>query len=58
MSEKWEEVAHRCHRLKVFKGWIVETWAESQGGDRLAICFVPDQWHEWKLNENNSKGGE
>lgn len=56
MNEEWEQIADHCHRLKVFGGWIVESWAVTDNhGDRIALCFVPDNLHQWEITENNTK---
>ncbi len=58
MGENWERIAEHCQRLKVWGGWVVESWAVTgEGGDRIALCFVPDEKHEWKLTENKPKEG-
>lgn len=57
MSEKlaWEQLPYkefktpvsfdgrRCWRLKVPNGWVFMAANES------AVCFIPDEKHEWKL---------
>lgn len=57
-SEKWQKVTRNSRRLKVFGGWVFEDWTTTNNGDRLAICFIPDPQHNWKLNENKTKEGE
>ena len=58
MMEEWEQIADHCHRLKVYGGWIVESWAVTgNSGDRIGLCFVPDPQHYWEMPENKTKEG-
>lgn len=37
-------------RMKVPGGWVVKQVIQ-QGTASVALCFVPDPGHEWKLEE-------
>lgn len=44
----WEKIDECTERARVHKGWLVRHWSDD-GGTRMAICFVPDPMHGWKL---------
>ena len=59
---KWENIDEQHKRAKVHGGWLVKTFEDvfcnihgpdtrpEQGYEwRVAMCFVPDLKHEWKL---------
>ena len=68
MNQKlnWEQLDGYNQRAKVFGGWIVKTYEDChislhddmppQTGYewRIATCFVPDQKHEWTLEDESS----
>ena len=61
MALVWEQIDNYHQRAKVFGGWLVKAYedkvhyAESirRTGDDLSIAmaFVPDSNHEWKIKE-------
>ena len=59
---QWEDVdPGRMERAKIHGGWLVrafENVSHDRGGElqqgwdwRVALCFVPDPTHEWKIRE-------
>lgn len=63
----WEQIDDYHLRAKVIGGWIVKAYEDVMHQDpneedqwdsgydyRVAICFVPDQNHEWKLEEDKA----
>ena len=58
---EWEEIDSHHQRAKVFGGWLVkadepvshvmiEGDVDSGWDWRVAMAFVPDPRHEWKVN--------
>lgn len=61
---EWEDIDFYHKRTKVFGGWLVKAYEDvfresnysrnQYGKDwRIAMCFVPDPNHEWKIGESN-----
>jgi len=59
---EWEAIDAYHQRPRVHGGWLVKAYEEVlharecaglvPGWDwRIAMCFVPDPNHEWKLNK-------
>lgn len=50
---KWETVTDDkeagCSRLKVFGGWLVVAWVNSEKTLPESLVFVPDPEHKWGL---------
>lgn len=57
---EWEQIDEYHRRAKIKGGWLVKAYedvihdTESQGRVpgwdwRIAMCFVPDSMHAWKL---------
>lgn len=46
---KWECLDSYTDRAKVIGGWLVRSYSERAAFQPvpMAICFVPDQNHEW-----------
>ena len=57
MKSKWEYVFENNHtvgdtrRLKVFGGWVFNTWSKDHDGDVVSecACFIPDPEHKWEI---------
>lgn len=60
----WEEIDPWHKRLSVPGGWVLKTFEDvihdkSDGGRgmvsgwdwRVAMCFIPDPEHEWKIKD-------
>jgi len=49
----WESVGEQSRRAKTPTGWIVNTWSYDYDGNIVceSMCFVPDEKHEWILEE-------
>ena len=61
---KIEQIDNNHQRLKVFGGWLVKAYTPvvhmmpdqgfQEGWDwRIAMAFVPDPKHEWKIKKSN-----
>jgi len=51
-SKEWEYFEKGTRRMKVFGGWIFNTYSwDSNDGEvkSEALCFVPDPKHEWVI---------
>jgi len=42
----WERVTKSTERMKIYGGWLVRVF---RGGISIALTFVPDPFHEWKI---------
>lgn len=56
MSLEWETIipsknAQYTQRLKVWKGWLVKSVCDSGNPNMIAMCFIPDENHQWVINE-------
>lgn len=51
MKIQWEIIDDYTDRLKVLGGWIVRTGTIGVQGSTVHQVFVPDEKHEWKLEE-------
>ena len=59
---EWEQIDNYHQRAKVYGGWIVKAFEQCAHPEqydrtwefdlRIAICFVPDWNHEWKIGED------
>ena len=51
---KWENINNDkeagCARLKVFGGWLVVAWVNSNISLPENLLFVSDSKHEWELD--------
>lgn len=52
MRPKWEEVTEQTRRLRVFEGWVLETWAVNSENVIVtsSSCFIPDRDRKWILD--------
>ena len=41
-------------RLRVPGGWLVTLSIRDDNGNSVAVCFLPDPAHEWKLEQEGS----
>ncbi len=50
---EWETInddeAAGCARLKVYGGWLVVAWVNSENELPENLVFVPDSKHQWEL---------
>lgn len=46
-----EEFAGDTRRLKVWGGWIFNTWSKNYDGHVVSesSCFIPDPEHKWEI---------
>ena len=59
MLIRWEEIGDRVRRFRVtYIGWVVESYAITENGDRVALCFVPDAELKWESESNENKPKE
>lgn len=46
-----EHTVGDSRRLKVYGGWIFNTWAKHDGQVvSESCCFIPDPEHKWTIN--------
>ena len=48
---KWERVDQLHRRAPIKGGWLVR--GVTVEGDHIALCFVPDAMHAWKLEDED-----
>lgn len=47
---KWEKIAWETYRLKVIGGWVIRIKEpNADQADTITCCFVPDEYHKWKV---------
>ena len=59
ISVEWEEIRTNnspdslpnCRRMKVFGGWIFDTWIYNDEGRAISCSavFIPDPEHKWEI---------
>ncbi len=45
----WESIAYCTYRLNVHGGWLVKTMSSYETNSPIAMVFVEDLTHIWKL---------
>jgi len=52
IKPEWEFLEGcQARRMKVFGGWVFETWAYDNDKVIVAdtVCFIPDPEHKWEI---------